>query len=255
MKRFFKLLFIVIGIILLMTFIFPIAANIFNIGNIVGILAAFCFITLGVFCDEITAVIKFMCQSRGKKIFLCVFASAAAVCVLCFAVALGSVIAFSSTNADKQNTVIVLGCSVEGNKPSAQLTARVNAACKYLRKNENAVAVLSGGKGDGENISEAECMYDMMRQMGIDKDRLYLEEESENTQENIKNSLAVIEKNNLSDDIAIATSDYHLKRAIMIAEKNGVKNPGRIAASSGFFSIPTFYVRDTLGVMKEFVTG
>ncbi|MCC8072621.1 MAG: YdcF family protein, partial [Clostridiales bacterium] len=70
---------------------------------------------------------------------------------------------------------------------------------------------------------------------------------------NIYNSKQIILKNNLSTNVAIVSSDFHLKRASMIAQKNGL-TPYRISAHSGFFDVPTFYVRDTLGVIKEFFT-
>lgn len=255
MKRFVKTLLFTIGIFFLMVFTAPIVANIFNIGNIAGILISLCFIIAGIFLDHILSLIKMLRRNRKKRILFDSFSAAVIAIILCFSTALGAVIASSSTNAEDEETVIVLGCAVYGNKASIMLTSRVNAACKYLRKNKKAVAVLSGGKGEGENISEAECMYDLMIQMGIDKERLYIEDKSTNTNENIEYSLEIIKKNNLSESIAIATSDYHLKRATMIAEKNGIKDAKRISASTGLFAVPTFYLRDTLGVIKEFVAG
>ena len=53
-------------------------------------------------------------------------------------------------------------------------------------------------------------------------------------------------------DVAIVTSDYHLKRAKMICEKNGIY-PRTINAPSTYFDKPTFYLREALGVIKEFV--
>ncbi|MGN1421569.1 MAG: YdcF family protein [Eubacterium sp.] len=220
-----------------------------------GILISLCILFSGIFYDSILFLIKKICSIRVGKICFCTFSTAMVALILCFATALGAVISYSSTNAEKEQTIIILGCAVNKDKPSAMLTSRVNAACKYMRSNKNAVAVLSGGKGDGEYISEAECMYDLMIQMGIEKERLYIEDKSTNTNENIENSLKIIEENGLSKDIAIVSSDYHLKRASMIAEKNGIENPKRISASSGFFAVPTFYFRDALGVIKEFVIG
>lgn len=255
MKKFIKTLLVIIGIILLFAFAAPIVANIFNIGNAVGTAASLCIIFAGIFLDNIIDFVKRMRKSKPKRIFFDALSLAVLCVIICFAVALGSVIVYSSSDTDGEETVIVLGCAVNGNKASVMLTMRVNAACKYLRENENAVAVLSGGKGEGENISEAECMYDLMIQMGIDKERLYIEDQSTNTGENIEYSLEVIRENNLSENIAIATSDYHLKRAVMIAENNGIENPGRISSKSDFVSTPTFYTREALGVIKEFITA
>ena len=66
----------------------------------------------------------------------------------------------ASKSAPKDETVmIVLGCGVNGDRPSLMLTERLDAACDYLNTHEEVVCILSGGQGKGENISEAECMY------------------------------------------------------------------------------------------------
>ena len=57
--------------------------------------------------------------------------------------------------------------------------------------------MLSGGKGDGENISEAEAMYRYLTGHGIDGDRLIREEESTSTKENLEFSCRKIWKHRL----------------------------------------------------------
>lgn len=60
------------------------------------------------------------------------------------------------------------------------LLERAKTALLILKK-IRVRAVLSGGKGDGENISEAEAMYRYLTGHGIDGDRLIREEESTST--------------------------------------------------------------------------
>ena len=48
---------------------------------------------------------------------------------------------------------------------------------------------------------------------GIDPSRLYLEEESRNTAQNVKFSLALMEKEDLTGKIAVVSSEFHLYRA------------------------------------------
>lgn len=94
-------------------------------------------------------------------------------------------------------------------------------------------------------------MFNMLTEKGIEPERLYLEDTSVNTDTNIKNSIKIIEENNLDKDVAVVSSDYHLKRATMICEKNGLKNPHRISAPSTYNDKPTFYLREVMGVVKE----
>ena len=74
--------------------------------------------------------------------------------------------------------IIVLGAHVNGTKLTLALLEGARRALLYLEENPGTKAVLSGGKGDGENISEAEAMYRYLTGHGINGDRLIREEES-----------------------------------------------------------------------------
>ena len=56
--------------------------------------------------------------------------------------------------------VIVLGARVRGAKISNSLKQRLDRAIEYSEEYPNTVLVLSGGKGPGEEISEARAMYE-----------------------------------------------------------------------------------------------
>lgn len=254
MKRTVKLLLIIIGFISLFIFSAPLIAGILNAGNLLGITISVIILIFGFSLDRIIELTKKLCSKRRGKIIFTTFTTAVISLGLCFFIALGSVIASSSSNAKDENTVIILGCAVYGEVPSIMLSARVNSAYNYLISNDDAVAVLSGGQGNGESISEAQCMYKLLTNKGIDGDRLFIEDKSTNTSENIRYSKEIIKKNNLSENVAIASSDYHLKRATMIAEREGL-SAKRISSRSGFFDVPTFFFRDTIAVIKEFLLG
>lgn len=234
-------------------FVRPVFGIIFNIGSVLGAFLSLIAILVGIFLKQIIAFCKKHYQSKKGKIILNTLFSVLGIGILCFCITLSSIVLSAKTNADTQSTVIILGCAVRGDKPSYTLNTRIKYAYEYLEENPDSVAVLSGGQGSGENISEAQCMYDVLTEKGIDPNRLYLEEKSTNTYENIAFSKALINENNLSTDIAVVSSDYHLKRATMICEKNGLKNVHRISAPSTFFDKPTFYLREVLGVVKEFI--
>ena len=74
--------------------------------------------------------------------------------------------------------IIVLGAHVNGTKLTLALLERVRRALLYLEENPGTKAVLSGGRGDGERISEAEAMYRYLTEHGISPERLIKEERS-----------------------------------------------------------------------------
>ena len=82
-------------------------------------------------------------------------------------------------------TLVVLGCKVYGTKASLMLEERLLAALTFMEKHPEVSCVVSGGKGDDEDISEAECMYQYLVDAGISEERIYLEANSQNTGENI----------------------------------------------------------------------
>ena len=78
--------------------------------------------------------------------------------------------------------LVVLGAQVKGTRPSLSLQYRIDSACEYLKENPGTRAVLSGGKGPDEEISEARCMYEEMLRQGADREQLILEDRSASNQ-------------------------------------------------------------------------
>ena len=128
-------------------------------------------------------------------------------------------------------TVVVLGCAVRGGGPSLMLRERLIAAQDYLDENPEAVCVVSGGQGADESMSEAQCMYEYLTEHGISPERIYMEDKSTSTRENIKFSAQIIEQNDLPDGMNIVTNEFHEYRAKRIAEKQGI-DTGSIAGST-----------------------
>ena len=93
----------------------------------------------------------------------------------------------SASRGDMPNDagyMIVLGAGVNGTEPSLSLYNRLTAAEEWLNNHPNSIAVLSGGQGENEKISEAECMYRWLVERGVSPTKLYKEEVSKNTREN-----------------------------------------------------------------------
>ena len=151
-------------------------------------------------------------------------------------------------------TLIVLGCQVHGQTPSLLLSYRIQAAADYLAANPSAVAVLSGGRGDGEDISEAECMLRSLTAKGIDPGRLYLEDRSSSTQENLSFSKALKEREGLGGPVVVVSNDFHIYRALRMAEDIGLEAQGLAAKSKYRFSTPTYMLREALALVAYTLT-
>ena len=157
----------------------------------------------------------------------------------------------ASTKKPKENaTLIVLGCKVYGEHASRSLRERLDAALIYLEENPDSQCIVSGGMGEGEKISEAECMYRYLIKKGIHSSRIIKEDRSTSTRENLRFSKKIIEERGLSKNIAIATSDYHQYRASKIAKTLGF-SVGAVPGHTAWWLFPTFYVRELYGILYQ----
>ena len=120
--------------------------------------------------------------------------------------------------------MILLGAKVNGSEPSPILQDRINAAYTYLSAHEDVICIVSGGKANESRISEAKCMYDRLVAMGIEPERIWLEDQAINTKQNIRYSMVLIEDRTGSrpDSVGILSSDTHLMRAKLLAKRQGV---------------------------------
>lgn len=155
------------------------------------------------------------------------------------------------------NYVLVLGAGLRGTRPSEILQSRIDRAYLYLMENPDAVCILSGGQGEDEPISEAQCMYDHLVLAGIDPARLWMEDKSTSTWENFQFSMDLIEEKAgfRPPQIAVISSDFHLYRAEMFAKACGIGFLG-VPAKTPHLSLQlNYYLREAAGVWHYLILG
>ena len=130
------------------------------------------------------------------------------------------------------DVLIVLGTTVNGTEPSPMLKQRLDAALIFLNTYPNATCVVTGGKGDEVNLSEAQCMYNYLTAAGIDEGRITMEDRATTTVENLQNVRTMLDTN----EVAILSSNFHLYRAGLIAAEAGF-SPSLIPAKTEPFSL------------------
>lgn len=167
-----------------------------------------------------------------------------------YGLVISTVMIICASIAPSQNaSAIILGAQVIGDRPSIMLNDRITAGKNYLDKNPDAICVATGGLGNSANITEAQCMYNVLTGSGIDKNRIFLEESATNTQENLMYSYDIIKKQGASTDIAIVSDGFHQARALLIARKLGIDSKiGAVNANTNLIFLPTFWVREWFGL-------
>ncbi|MBQ8074587.1 MAG: YdcF family protein [Oscillospiraceae bacterium] len=167
------------------------------------------------------------------------------------------VVSNAKTDADPQRSyLIVLGAAVHGDMPSLSLYHRLSSALDYLNTYPESKAVLSGGQGKGENLSEALCMHDWLVSSGIEEERLILEDRSTSTMENLQFSWEKLQELGCApDDVAILSSNYHLYRAKTMARSLGM-DPVGVCGVMGYpiYTLGMF-IREAFGLTHLWVFG
>ena len=146
--------------------------------------------------------------------------------------------------------MIILGARVKGTVPSLALQYRIDHAAEYLKDNTDTIAIASGGKGPGEDISEAESIKRELIQHGIEDSRILLEDRSTDTYENIRFSKKFIPEN--AENGLVVTNDFHIFRAKMIADNEDLTVSG-LPAKTPKQAIFKSYTREYLALTKYFI--
>ena len=244
---------LVLSGIMTVWFIIPVVfSGIINIGNITGIVLFGSLFTLTFLGEKVLAFVK---KIRNKKIGKVTVNVACIVLIAIFLLATAEtalMVGAAAKDPEPSATVVVLGCRVYGERPSRMMVARLKAAQNFLEKNPDSSCILSGGQGEDEDISEAECMYRYLVAAGISPDRLYKEDKSTSTRENLLFSKEIIERENLNPEIAIATNEFHEYRAQRIASSIGLES-GAVSGKTEIWVVPTYHLRELYGILYEWI--
>ncbi len=163
------------------------------------------------------------------------------------------------TDADAgRDYLIVLGAAVYGDQPSLTLVRRLEGTKAYLDAHPETVAIVSGGMGKGETITEAQAMHDWLIAHGVAPERVVMEPKATSTQENLKYSFDLIRERGDEPQgrVAIVSSAYHLYRAKLMARDLGVSDAAGVAAPWGYFFVMlNYFIREAFGVTHLWVFG
>lgn len=190
----------------------------------------------------------------GKPLLIVTVALVSALLLLFTVVSVLMITANFRTPPDSA-TVVVLGAGLRGERPSRILRERLDAATDYLNAHPDAVCIVSGGQGDDEVRTEASVMRDYLLNNGIDDSRIFVEDASTSTNENLEFSRRIIEQNGLPTAIALVTQEFHQCRAQALARKHGFTEIGAVVAHTQWDLLPSYWIRDFAGLCHFALLG
>ena len=123
------------------------------------------------------------------------------------------------------DSIIVLGAQVKADgSPSIHLRLRLDKAAEMYWANPCPM-VLCGGQGGDEPEPEGDVMRALLIADGLPEAHLYAETTSVDTKENISHAWEILRELGCERPLLV-TSDYHLPRALAIAEDVGLEPQG-----------------------------
>lgn len=156
--------------------------------------------------------------------------------------------AMKAAAPERLEWIIVLGAQVRGTRITNSLRRRLDAAVEYLQDNEKTKVIVSGGQGDGEAVTEAYAMAEYLKEKGVSQGRIFLEEQSTSTRQNLEFSAEIMEDR--SKMTGIVTNNFHVRRALLLAERLGYQKVYGISASSNPVVLVNYMVREFFAIVQ-----
>ena len=232
---------------------------------IVGVLSVLYYLLLECYSRRLTSTFAgFWLISGGVHLTLgCAPFSDPALRILKYAViaawivfAVVEIVIFSRMVPQKKkraDQLIILGAQVRGRRITNSLKRRLDAALSYLETYPETQVIVSGGRGKGEDIPEAEAMAQYLIAKGVDSHRIIREDRSTSTRENFRFSRKFFDAEN--SVTGIVTNDFHICRAEMIARREGYRRIIRIPASSNPVFQLNYLVREFFAILAMLMRG
>lgn len=193
-------------------------------------------------------------KNEHGRIWLCILAGFLALCVILALLISIGMCREKARHPKEEHPVVVLGCKVRGTAPSLMLQRRLDAAYAYLTAHPDVPVIVCGGQGRDEEISEAQCMAEYLEAKGIEKTRIFREDTSATTRENLVNAREILEREELGYQITVVTDGFHQLRAHLIARDCGLQSDA-VSARTPWYLTPSYWVREWLGVCAFYTIG
>lgn len=147
--------------------------------------------------------------------------------------------------------VLILGAGLRnGSELSQILLARLQTALPLLRDNAHLVAVVSGGQGADESLSEALAMRNWLLQQGIAPTRILMEDRSTSTEENLMFSRALLPARSR---VLLLTSNFHLYRSLRLARQLRLPVTAGMGAPTPPTVLLNYSLREYFALTRDFL--
>ncbi len=154
-----------------------------------------------------------------------------------------------ATELEDVDCILVLGCQVKTNgKPSDMLSDRLKRGIELYEGGVAPKIIMSGDHGQAE-YDEVGTMKQVAVDSGVPSEDVFMDHAGFSTYESLYRAKEIFQ----TDKIIIVTQEYHLYRALYIAEKLGLDACGVNSDYRTYFGQTNRELREILARCKDFV--
>ena len=226
--------------------------RVFNIGVLLPELVLLCILLIIIFWARFKKIIGWVFKRIWGKILIFLTAAGITAFAVLFIIISVNIANAARPTGESVETVIVLGAEVTDWGPSEILWGRIQKAAEYLNAHPEAVCIATGGQGENEPMTEASAIKEHLLKYGIDESRIFLEDKSTSTKENLIFAKEIMDKNGLPARAVIVTDEFHQFRAGIFAERAGIEPYSYPSVVPGFVN-QAYWIREVFGVVYMFV--
>jgi uncharacterized SAM-binding protein YcdF (DUF218 family) len=147
------------------------------------------------------------------------------------------------------DAIIVLGCGLDGERVTPLLAGRLERAIRlHAREATPPLLVVSGGRGPGETVTEAEAMQAYLRDRGVPDDHIRREDQARTTEENLRFAAGLLTG---ARRVVVVTSNYHVFRAAVECRRLGLPFHATGAPTARYF-LPSALLREFAALILHY---
>lgn len=247
-----RIIFIVAGLLLIADTVFVRTRSNWNLGVALPALLGAPLLLYGIGKPRLDVWFK---QGFGRAV-MWVFIGGYALLFAGTAIFSGMMVSAAHKTPDAgADAIIVLGAGIRGEEVTDTLQNRLDAAAAYYYENPEAILMVSGGYGQGSDVSEAFAMEQYLFSLGIPSEAIVKEDHSTSTSENFRYSKEILDSMlGQSYNIVYVTNDFHVLRAGLNAKSAGLCAQG-LSSPTPLYILPNCYLRETFALFATYVFG
>lgn len=146
------------------------------------------------------------------------------------------------------DVIMVLGASVVNGEPSHMLADRLDKAIELYKKKCSGILLMSGDNGQSD-YNEVAAMQKYAEKQGVPPEAIYTDHAGFSTYESIYRAAEIFDIKSM----IIVTQEYHLYRALYIAEKFNIDAYGAAPEYKDYVGDTQREIREILARIKDFV--